>query len=67
MPTLKWTDVHDIAIALEEHHPDVDILQVRFTELWKWVQNLPDFNDDPNRSNERILEAIQMAWLQERD
>lgn len=67
MPALKWTDVYDIAIALEEHHPNVDILQTRFTDLWKWIQDLPDFADDPNRSNERILEAIQMAWLQERD
>lgn len=64
---LKWTDVHAIAIGLEEHHPDVDILHVRFTDLWKWVQQLPDFSDDPDRSNEKILEAIQMAWLDERD
>ncbi len=67
MQPLKWTDVHEIAISLEEHHPEVDILQVRFTDLWKWVQELPGFNDDPQRSNERILEAIQMAWLEERD
>ncbi|MBN9412477.1 MAG: Fe-S cluster assembly protein IscX [Candidatus Paracaedimonas acanthamoebae] len=67
MPTLKWTDVREIAIALEEHHPDVDILHIRFTELWKWVQELPGFEDDPQRSNERILEAIQMTWLDERD
>jgi len=64
---LKWTDVHEIAISLEELHPEVDILQVRFTDLWKWVQELPGFDDDPQRSNERILEAIQMAWLEERD
>jgi FeS assembly protein IscX len=63
---LRWVDIHDIAAALEENHPDVDILQVRFTQLWQWVQELPEFNDDPQRSNEKILEAIQMAWLDER-
>ncbi|ARN85231.1 Fe-S cluster assembly protein IscX [Candidatus Nucleicultrix amoebiphila] len=63
---LKWTDIYDIAVALEEQYPDVDVLHVRFTDLWKWVQNLPNFADDPNRSNEKILEAIQMAWLEER-
>jgi len=63
---LKWTDIYDIAIALEESHPDVDILQVRFTELWKWVQMIPGFSDSPEHANEKILEAIQMAWLQER-
>lgn len=67
MQSLKWTDIRDIAIALEEHYPDADILHIRFTDLWKWVQELPGFEDDPNRSNERILEAIQMAWLDERD
>jgi len=64
---LRWTDVNDIAIALEEAHPDVDVANLRFTDLWKWVQQLPDFKDDPNKSNEKILEAIQMAWLDERD
>lgn len=64
---MKWTDIHDIAIGLEERHPDVDILQIRFTALWQWVQDLPGFNDDPQKSNEKILEAIQMAWLEERD
>ncbi|NBT86122.1 MAG: Fe-S assembly protein IscX [Alphaproteobacteria bacterium] len=63
---LKWTDIYDIAIALEEEHPDIDILSTRFTDLWQWVQNLPDFDDDPNKSSEKILEAIQMAWLEER-
>lgn len=67
MPSFKWTDVREIAIALEEHHPEVDILHIRFTELWKWVQELPGFEDDPQRSNERILEAIQMTWLDERE
>lgn len=63
---MKWTDTFDIAIALEEKFPDVDILAVRFTDLWAWVQELPGFDDDPQRSNEKILEAIQMAWLDER-
>ena len=64
---LRWTDVHDIAIALDEAHPDADVVNLRFTDLWKWVQDLPDFADDPSRSNEKILEAIQMAWLDERE
>lgn len=64
---LRWTDVNDIAIALEEAHPDADVVNLRFTDLWQWVQSLPDFQDDPNKSNEKILEAIQMAWLDERD
>ncbi len=63
---LRWVDVNDIAIELEEHHPDVDVVNLRFTDLWKWVQALPDFADDPQKSNEKILEAIQMAWLDER-
>jgi FeS assembly protein IscX len=65
--SLRWTDVNAIAIELEERHPRVDILAIRFTDLHKWVMALPDFADDTNRSNEKILEAIQMAWLDERD
>ena len=64
---LKWTDVNDIAIELDEAHPDADVVNLRFTDLWKWVQALPDFEDDPKKSNEKILEAIQAAWLEERD
>lgn len=64
---LRWTDIHDIAIELEDAHPDVDVVNLRFTDLWKWVQALPDFEDDPQKSNEKILEAIQTAWLEERD
>jgi FeS assembly protein IscX len=64
---LKWTDVQDIAIELEEAHPEADVVNLRFTDLWKWVQALPDFEDDPQKSNEKILEAIQAAWLEERD
>jgi len=63
---LRWTDVQDIAIELEEAHPDADVINVRFTDLWKWVQALADFEDDPKKSNEKILEAIQAAWLEER-
>jgi FeS assembly protein IscX len=64
---LRWTDVQDIAIELEERHPEVDNVNLRFTDLHKWVLELPDFADDPNRSNEKILEAIQAAWIEERD
>ena len=64
---LKWTDVQDIAIELEEARPEADVVNLRFTDLWKWVQALPDFEDDPQKSNEKILEAIQAAWLEERD
>jgi FeS assembly protein IscX len=63
---LRWTDVNDIAIELEAAHPDVDVVNLRFTDLHRWVRELPDFSDDPNRSNEKILEAIQMAWIDER-
>jgi FeS assembly protein IscX len=63
---MRWTDIHDIAIALEEARPDIDVLSIRFTDLWQWVQALPGFNDDSEKVNERILEAIQMAWIDER-
>lgn len=62
---MKWKDTLDIALALHDAHPDVDVLGVRFTDLHKWVCALPGFADDPARSNEKILEAIQMAWLEE--
>jgi len=64
---LKWTDSLDIAIALDEAHPDVDPQYVRFTDLHAWICSLEEFQDDPDFSNEKILEAIQMAWLDERD
>ncbi len=64
---MRWTDVNDIAIELEDRHPDADVVNVRFTDLHKWVCELDGFDDDPNRSNEKILEAIQMHWLEERD
>jgi FeS assembly protein IscX len=62
---MRWTDVRDIAIALAERHPDVKPLAVRFTDLHRWVVELPGFSDPPEGSNEKILEAIQMAWLDE--
>ncbi len=64
---LKWTDSLDIAIELDEKHPDVDPATVRFTELREWVVGLDEFDDDPEHSGEKILEAIQMAWIEERD
>jgi len=62
---MKWTDTQDIAIALFEKHPDVDPKYVRFTDLHRWVMELEGFDDDPERSGEKILEAIQMAWIDE--
>lgn len=67
MPALKWTDVQQIAIELAEQHPDVDPVSVRFTDLHNWVLELDGFADDPKRSGERILEAIQQAWIAERE
>ena len=62
---LTWKDAEDIAMALAEKFPDQDPLGVRFTDLHKWVIELDDFSDDPKASNEGILEAIQMAWVEE--
>lgn len=62
---MKWTDVHDIAIALDEQYPEVDPRYVRFTDLHNWVCALDDFDDDPKRTGEKILEAIQSAWIEE--
>jgi len=62
---LHWTDAEDIAIELAERFPDLDPLTVRFTDLHRWVTELPEFGDDPAASNEGKLEAIQMAWLEE--
>ena len=64
---MRWTDIHDIAIELADKHADADVVNLRFTDLHKWVCALDGFKDDPNNSNEKILEAIQMAWLDERD
>lgn len=62
---ISWDHREDIAIALYEKFPDTDPLKVRFTDLHKWVTELEDFDDDPARSNEGKLEAIQMAWYEE--
>ncbi len=62
---MKWRDVREIAIALAERYPDVPPLTVRFTDLHRWVCELPGFDDDPDGSNEKVLEAIQMTWLDE--
>jgi len=62
---ITWTSTEDIAIALADKHPDVDPLTVRFTDLHKWVLALEGFSDDPKNSNEKKLEAIQMAWHEE--
>ena len=60
-----WKDAEDIAIALSEKFPETDPMGIRFTDLHKWVTQLEDFSDDPKASNEGILEAIQMAWVEE--
>jgi FeS assembly protein IscX len=62
---MKWTDVQAIAEALYDSHPDVDPKVIRFTDLHAWVMALDGFNDEPNKSNEKILEAIQLAWIDE--
>ena len=64
---LQWTDVEEIALRLHEKFPDQDPLAVRFTDLHRWVLELPGFKGEPGKSGEKILEAIQMAWVDERD
>ncbi|MCC7496883.1 MAG: Fe-S cluster assembly protein IscX [Bryobacterales bacterium] len=65
MKKLDWSDAQDIAYALYGKYPDVDPLEVRFTDLHKWVTGLEEFAGEPSASNEAILEAIQMAWYDE--
>ncbi|MCB1850222.1 MAG: Fe-S cluster assembly protein IscX [Gammaproteobacteria bacterium] len=65
--SLKWTDVLEIAIALDERRPDVDPIAVNFVDLRDWIMQLPEFDDDPARCGERILEAVQQAWIDERE
>jgi FeS assembly protein IscX len=65
MKKLTWTDFEDIGIALYERFPDQDPLKIRFTDMHKWITELEDFADDPAKSNEGKLEAIQMAWYEE--
>lgn len=62
---MKWTDINDIAISLSESYPDTDPRYVNFVDLHRWVMALPSFNDDPTHSGEKILEAIQAAWIEE--
>ncbi|MCF6458421.1 Fe-S cluster assembly protein IscX [Pseudoalteromonas sp. MMG024] len=64
---LKWIDSQHIALALLDEHPKVDPREIRFTDLRDWVLALEDFDDDPSHCGERILEAIQMAWIEEYD
>ncbi len=64
---MRWTDVDTIAIELVEAHPGVDPLTINFVDLRNWVIALPDFDDDPKHSGEKILEAIQAAWIEELD
>ena len=62
---MKWTDTRQIAEALLDAHGQIDPQWIRFTDLHRWVMSLPGFADDPRRCNEKILEAIQMAWIDE--
>ena len=62
---MKWTDTYEIAMALVDRFPDVDPTTVRFTDLRAWILELPEFDDDPARCGERILEAVQAAWIDE--
>lgn len=64
---MRWNDTLEIAIALEEKYPDKDNINLRFTDLHKWVMELEDFEGSADDSNEKILEAIQMNWIEERD
>lgn len=64
---MRWQDIREIAIRLEELHPDEDNVNLRYTDLRKWVIEIPEFQGDAEGCNEKILEAIQMAWLDERD
>jgi FeS assembly protein IscX len=62
---MKWTDSLLIAQALYDKHPDIDPKSIRFTDLMQWVLDLEEFNDDPSKCGEKILEAIQLAWIDE--
>ena len=62
---MKWTDSQEIAIQLADAHPDIDPKSIRFMDLREWVVSLPEFDDDPEHCGEKILEAIQMAWIEE--
>ncbi|CAN7645311.1 MULTISPECIES: Fe-S cluster assembly protein IscX [Duganella] len=62
---MKWTDITAIAEALYDKHPDVDPLTIRFTDLHNWIVDLEEFDDDHTRGGEKVLEAIQQAWIDE--
>ncbi|WP_434144010.1 Fe-S cluster assembly protein IscX [Photobacterium leiognathi] len=63
--SLKWTDSLDIAIELFEKYPDINPTQIRFTELREWILALDEFDDEPSHCSERVLEAVQMCWIEE--
>ena len=62
---MQWADIEEIGLALFEAQPETDPLSVRFTDLLHWISELPDFTDDLHLSNEKKLEAVQMAWYEE--
>jgi FeS assembly protein IscX len=62
---MKWTEVEEIALQLSERHPDIDPTRINFVDLMNWVMALPEFDDDPQHCGERILEAVQQAWIDE--
>ncbi len=64
---LKWIDIQEIVGELDEKHPDVDPLRLNFKQLYDWILALENFDDDPNRCGERILEAVQQAWIDEKN
>ena len=64
---MRWTDSLDIAISLDETHPEVDPMSINFVDLRQMVIELEEFDDDPDKSGEKILEAIQMNWIEERE
>lgn len=65
--SLKWTDVQEITLQLLEHKPEVDPRYLNFVDLHQWVLALPEFDDVPERGGEKVLEAIQTTWIEERD
>ena len=64
---MNWTDINEIAIKLSEEYPDIDPRYILFTDLHSWILGLEGFDDAPDRSNEQILAAIQMSWIEEQD
>ncbi|GJI99564.1 MULTISPECIES: Fe-S cluster assembly protein IscX [unclassified Duganella] len=62
---MKWTDITAIAEALYDKHPDIDPLTIRFTDLHNWIVDLEEFDDDHSRGGEKVLEAVQQAWIDE--